>query len=73
MKANKIAEKTEKELAKLLADLKAKVLKTKFEVASRETNNHQEIRKAKKDIARIQTILRERELAKVMEKAKEKK
>lgn len=72
MKTKEIREKTTKELEKLLSDAKANVIKTRFQIASRETNKHQEIRKSKKVIAKILTITKEQELI-AEDQAKEKK
>lgn len=62
MKIKEIAAKKDKELMSELDTLKNKLTKVRFEVASRETNIHTEIGKIKKDIARINTILKEREI-----------
>lgn len=62
MKIKEIAEKKDKDLLKDLESLNLKLVKTRFEVASRETNNHAQVSKMKKDIARIKMILREREI-----------
>lgn len=72
MKIKEIREKSAKELEKILGDAKANVIKTRFQIASRETNKHQEIRKSKKLIAKILTIAKEQELI-AEEQAKEKK
>jgi ribosomal protein L29 len=45
-----------------LVKLQNELTKIRFEVASKETGKHTEIKKMKKDIARIQTILRERDI-----------
>lgn len=62
MKIKEIAAKKDKELITELESLKNKLSKVRFEVASRETNIHTEIGKIKKDIARIKTIMKEREI-----------
>jgi large subunit ribosomal protein L29 len=72
MKIKEIVAKKDADLTKELAVLKNQLTKVRFEVASKETNKHTEIAKIKKDIARIQTILREREIER-MEAKDEKK
>jgi large subunit ribosomal protein L29 len=63
MKINEIIKKKDKELSADLGKLQANLTKLRFEVASRETNKHTEIAKVKRDIARVKTILREREIS----------
>lgn len=62
MKINEIVAKKDKDLTLELKTLKDKLSKVRFEVASKETNKHTEVRALRKDIARINTILREREI-----------
>jgi large subunit ribosomal protein L29 len=62
MKVNEIVAKKDKDLASEVKTLRDKLSKLRFEVASKETNKHTGIRAMKKDIARINTILREREI-----------
>lgn len=62
MKAKEILEKKDKELEKFINDLKNQITKVSFAVSTKETNNHREIRKLKKDLARALTIKKEREL-----------
>lgn len=62
MKVNEIVAKKDKDLLSELATLKDKLAKLRFEVASKETNKHTEIKVLRKDIARIMTILKEREI-----------
>lgn len=62
MKIKEIAEKKDKELDKFIADQKAKLLKSSFDVATKESGKVRELRAIKKDIARALTVKREREL-----------
>ncbi len=62
MKAKELREKTTKELHQLLKELREKIVKLRFDMASGKVKNIREIRFIKKDIARILTILKEREL-----------
>lgn len=59
MKIQEIRKKTEEDLQKLLAELKENVRDLRFKIASKEIKNHQLMRRAKKDIARILTVLKE--------------
>ena len=68
MKIKEIIAKKDVELTRELTLLKDKLLKTKFEVATKETNQHTEVKKLKADIARIGTIMREREIQREEEK-----
>lgn len=62
MKIKEIVAKKDVDLEKELATLRDKLLKIRFEVVAKETNKHTEIGQIKRDIARIETILREREI-----------
>ncbi|HOV69002.1 MAG TPA: 50S ribosomal protein L29 [Clostridia bacterium] len=62
MKANKLSEYTDAELNKRLADLKGELFNLRFQLATGQLQNSMSIKACKKDIARIKTILREREL-----------
>jgi large subunit ribosomal protein L29 len=72
MRLAEIVAKKDAELVKELAILKDKLLKLKFEVATKETNQHTGVKKLKTDIARINTILREREIQREEEKNEKK-
>lgn len=62
MKANKLNESSVEELNKRLADLKSELFNLRFQLATGQLQNPMMIKACKKDIARIKTILREREL-----------
>ena len=55
-----LREKSTEELKKMVAELKAKLLKLRFKNAFGQLENPMEIRKIRRQIARILTILRER-------------
>lgn len=59
MKAKEIRGKTENELKKDLVELRNKSAKLRFDVSAKQVKNVREIRKIKKDIARILTRLRQ--------------
>ena len=48
------------ELAKQLEEARRELFNLRFRLATRQLVNHREIRRVKKEIARMQTILRER-------------
>jgi large subunit ribosomal protein L29 len=52
------------EMAKQLEEASRELFNLRFRLATRQLVNHREIRKVKKKIARMKTIIRERELAK---------
>lgn len=62
MKAKEISEKTISELNQSLVDLKTELFNLRFQLATGELENPLRINKVKKDIARVKTILREREI-----------
>ena len=51
------------ELEKELSELKNELFKLRFSLATNGLDNPMKIKEVKKDIARINTVLRERELA----------
>ena len=63
MKINKIKEMSSPELENELSELKTELFKLRFSLASNGLDNPMRIREVKKDIARIKTVLRQRELA----------
>ena len=62
MKINKIREMSSSELEKELGELKSELFKLRFSLATNGLDNPMKIKEVKKDIARINTILRQREL-----------
>ena len=62
MKANKVREMNAEELNIKLNDLKKELFNLKFQHATNQLENPQRIAAVKKDIARVNTILRELEL-----------
>lgn len=53
---------TDKELATKLADLKAELFNLRFSHATGNLTNPLALRKCKRDIAKVKTVMREREL-----------
>ena len=62
MKANDIRKMTTAELAAKLVDLKKNLFTLRMQHATNQLDNPTQIAAVKKDIARINTILREKEL-----------
>lgn len=62
MKANELRNKSVEELNKSVSDLKTELFNLRFQHATGELDNPMRINKVKKDIARVKTVLREREL-----------
>jgi len=63
LKANKYREMTEQELSAKLGDLKTEFFNLRFQKATGQLSNPLSIREVKRDIARVKTILKERELS----------
>ena len=63
MKASEIKYLSEKELDTKLAELKQELFNLRFQLAVNQLDNPTRIKAVKKDIARIKTIQRQRQLA----------
>ena len=63
MKINKINEMSSPELENELSELKMELFKLRFSLASNGLDNPRRIKEVKKDIARIKTVLKQREIA----------
>ncbi len=63
MKAEDIREWEDTEILARLAELKEELFRLKFRTATMQLENPRLIRSVRRDIARLKTILRERELA----------
>lgn len=68
MKANKIRELSSNELEQKLLELKGELFNLRFQMATGQLENPMKVKDVKKSIARIKTILRERELKAVENK-----
>lgn len=62
MKASEIREKTQVELQKELSELKSELFKLRFQLATNQLENPMKLKQVKRSIARVKTIMREREL-----------
>ena len=64
MKINKIREMSSPDLEKELGELKSELFKLRFTKKANGLDNPMKIREVRKEIARVKTILRQRELNK---------
>ena len=62
MKVNEIRKMSSSDLEKELVELKSELFKLRFQSAANGLDNPMKIRNTKRDIAKIKTILKEREL-----------
>ena len=62
MKAQEIRDLSNDELQKKVADLKVELFNLRFRAATGQLENLSSIKDVKKDMARVKTIIREREL-----------
>ncbi len=58
MKINDLNNKSKDELNLLLVDLRAKILKLNFDLADNKVKDVSQVKKTKKDIARVLTLLK---------------
>lgn len=63
MKASEIREKNMVELNKELGELKSELFKLRFQLATNQLENPMKLKDVKKSIARVKTIIREKELS----------
>lgn len=62
MKASELRDMTMKELNNKLAELKSELFNLRFQLATGQLDNPMRIKAVRKDIARVKTVTREREL-----------
>ena len=63
MKANEIRELTENELNKKKTEITEEIFNLRIQVSTQQTTNFARISKLKKDLARILTVMREKEIS----------
>lgn len=63
MKAKEAHELEDSELEHKLSEAKTELFNLRFQLATGQLDNPLKIREAKRNIARVQTVMRERELA----------
>lgn len=62
MRPSEIREKTQDELLKEVKELKSELYKLRFQQATNNLDNPMKLKEVKKNIARVKTIILEREL-----------
>lgn len=62
MKARELRQMSDEELAKKLDDSKDELFRLRFQLATGQLDNPMRIREVRRTIARLKTIIREREL-----------
>lgn len=62
MKTTEIRDMTKDELSTKLVDLKKELFALRFQLAANQLDNPMRIKAVKKDIARVNTIIREQEI-----------
>ena len=62
MKVEEVRARSDEELAKQLEEAYQELFNLRFRAATKQLVNHRELRNAKRKIARLKTIIREREL-----------
>ena len=63
MKASEIRELSDKELRDRIQELKEELFNLRFQIVTGHLENNMRLKKVRRSIARIKTVLRERELA----------
>ena len=63
MKVEEIRKMSDEELSNELASLKEELFKLRFQLATNQLDNPAQITQVKRDIARVKTIQREKQLA----------
>jgi large subunit ribosomal protein L29 len=63
MKANEIREMTIEQLNDKVAELKKELFNLRFQLATGQLENHKQIEAVRHDIARVKTVLRQKEQA----------
>lgn len=62
MKASEMRDKTQEELQKELSELKSELFKLRFQLVTNQLENPMKLNEVKKSIARVKTVIREREI-----------
>ncbi len=67
MKPQEIRQMSSDQIAERLEEIQRGLFNLRFRLATRQLSNSSELRKIKKDVARLKTAIREREIAREME------
>jgi large subunit ribosomal protein L29 len=62
MKASEMRDKTQEELQKELNELKSELFKLRFQLVTNQLENPMKLKDVKKSIARVKTVMKEREI-----------
>ena len=62
MQASDIRDMNEAEIRKHLDDYRQEMFNLRFQIATRKLKNHQRIKAVRRDVARLLTVVREREI-----------
>ncbi len=62
MKVSEMRDKTQAELQKELTELKSELFKLRFQLVTNQLENPMKLKDVKKSIARVKTVIREREI-----------
>ena len=62
MRASEMRDKTQEELQKELNELKSELFKLRFQLVTNQLENPMKLKDVKKSIARVKTVIREREI-----------
>ena len=68
MKASKLREMSKEDLLQEESDLRAKIFKLRFQAATGQLESAARVKDVRRDIARIQTVLREMEISRQAKK-----
>ncbi|HZK28613.1 MAG TPA: 50S ribosomal protein L29 [Clostridia bacterium] len=68
MKAIELREKNQTELDTELQELKKELFKLRFQHATNQLANPMELKRVKRDIARVKTVMRQHELGRLVSK-----
>ena len=63
MKANEYAAMTPEQLNEKVAELKAELFTLRFQLATGQLQNPKQITETKREVARVKTVLRQKEMA----------
>jgi len=67
VKPQEIRQMSSDQIAERLEEIQRGLFNLRFRLATRQLSNSSELRKIKKDVARLKTAIREREIAREME------
>ena len=62
MKASDIRDMAEPEISRRLDEFRQEMFNLRFQIATRKLKNHQRVKLVRRDVARLLTVLREREI-----------